>query len=106
MKSLPRIITPERTILTRRPCKYCGSEIYLQYIPVSPKLNWICFDSTDGKLYDCLPRLLAPETKQLIQSAIERMNYHNSKNNNTKLAHDIDMIIQGLKDTRQRFLLV
>jgi hypothetical protein len=53
---------PERTIMTKRPCKHCNNEIYLQFLKVTPKLQrWVSFDSSDGKLHDCPARPLALE---------------------------------------------
>ena len=62
---------PERAILKKRPCKHCKNEIYLQFMKITPKLQcWISFDSSDGKLHQCLVRPLALEVKKLIQAAI------------------------------------
>ena len=44
----PRIL--ERTILRKRPCKHCRTEIYLQFIPVIPTIQWISFEADNGKL--------------------------------------------------------
>ena len=92
----------ERTLMQKRPCKHCGSEIYLQYIPVTSNIKWISLDSSDGNIHSCPVKPFTPEMKQLIHEAVERMDYSNN-NNNTKtlLVHDLDMIIQRLKDIRQ-----
>jgi hypothetical protein len=73
----------ERTIMTKRPCKHCKTEIYLQFMKVSPKLqSSVSFDSSNGKLHHCLARPLALEVKKLIQTAINRMTPADSNNNN------------------------
>ena len=64
----PRIL--ERTILRKRPCKHCGTEIYLQFIPVIPTIQWISFEADNGKLHSCPNRPLDFGTRKLIQDAI------------------------------------
>ena len=91
----------ERTLMQKRPCKHCGSEIYLQYIPVTSNIKWICLDSSNGSIHSCPVKPFAPEMKRLIHEAVERMNYSNNNNTKTLLVHDLDMIIQRLKDIRQ-----
>ena len=59
-------------------CKYCSTEIYLQYIPVTPTFQWISFEASDTKLHLCPKKTLGPRIKQLIQNAIEKMNYSNT----------------------------
>ena len=63
-------ITPERTILTRRPCKHCKNEIYLQHIPVTSKMKWVSFDGSDGRIHSCPVKPLTAELKQRIQEAV------------------------------------
>jgi len=74
---------------TKRPCKHCSKEIYLQYIPVTPTLKWISFD-LDEKLHLCAARPLQLKTEQLIQEAIDRINYSNT-NEVSPLLNNIDI---------------
>lgn len=89
----PLTATPERAILSKRPCKHCKSEIYLQFMKITPQLEcWISFDGSDGKLHHCPARLLALEVKKLIQTAINQMNsgsYIHTQNTttNTEVIH-------------------
>lgn len=68
----------ERTIMRKRKCKHCSSEIYLQYIPVTSSIKWVSFDSADEKLHSCPNRPLNFRTKTLIQKAVDGMNYNNT----------------------------
>lgn len=69
-------------------CKYRSTEINLQYIPVTPTLQ-------------CAQRkTLGPRTKQLIQNAIEKMNYSNTYKV-SPLPNNIEMITERLRDLRQ-----
>ena len=92
----------ERTIMTKRLCKNgCRMEIYLQYIPVTPKLRWVSFE-LNGKLHSCTARPLEPKLKQLIQIAIDRMNPTTHTNTNyTEIIHRIDLLIEDLESIRQ-----
>ncbi|MGH9985755.1 MAG: hypothetical protein ACRD8W_17565 [Nitrososphaeraceae archaeon] len=101
--TVPRIPTPEeRTILTRRPCKHCKNEIYLQHIRVTSKMQWVCFD-LDGKLHSCPNKPLAIETRQLIKEAIERMIPDNilTNTNNIEVLRRIHRMVQDLEFIRQ-----
>jgi len=93
----------ERTIMRKRKCKHCSSEIYLQYIPVTPTLHRISFEATDGKLHLCPKKTLDFRTRKLIQEAIDRMNYSNTTNTNklSILLNNIDTIIEKLRDLKQ-----
>ena len=76
----------ERAIIKKRKCKHgCGTEIYLQYIPVTPTLRWIAFDSTTGEIHSCPNKPFDSKIRKLIGKAIERMNYHNTNTNNISL---------------------
>ena len=78
--------------------KHCNKEIYLQYLPVTPRTKWICFDTADGRIHSCPVKPLTPELKQLIQEAVERMNYTNNTNT---IIHDIYTVIESLRNIRQ-----
>ncbi|MGH9976170.1 MAG: hypothetical protein ACRD8Z_10105 [Nitrososphaeraceae archaeon] len=101
-----RITPAERTILTRRPCKHCGNEIYLQYIPVTSKMKWVSLDGSDGKIHSCPVKPLAIETRQLIKEAIERMIPDNilTNTNNIEVLRRIDRMVQDLEFIRQYLL--
>ena len=112
MKPLTTII-PARAILTKRPCKHCNKEIYLQFMKITPKLQcWVCFDSSDGKLHDCPAKPLAFEVKQLIETAINQIspstdsnNIHTQNITNTGIIHRIDRIIEDLDFIRQSIIM-
>ena len=92
----------ERTIMRKRLCKHCSAEIYLQYIPVTPTLQWISFEASDGKLHSCPNRLLNFELKKLIQEAVDRMNYTKTNGSSKEeIVDNIDTIIDSLKNLRQ-----
>lgn len=95
-----KLPTPaERTIMKKRPCKYCHNEIYLQYIPaVSSTIQWVSFD-LDGRLHNCPVRPLSQEARQFIHNTI---NYTGTNTTNTTtILHRIDMITESLKELRQ-----
>ncbi|HZD35626.1 MAG TPA: hypothetical protein VE130_10510 [Nitrososphaeraceae archaeon] len=90
--------------MRKRPCKHCGTEIYLQYVPVTPILQWISFEASDGKLHSCPNRPLDFMTKKLIGEAIERMSY--SSNNISLLLNNIDTIIGELKGLKHGLIRI
>src|SRR5919106_450945 len=100
----------ERTIMTKRPCKHCGTEIYLQHIPITTKLKWISLDAEDGRLHDCPARPLALDVKTLIQTAIDSRMKPTTNNNihtnfdNMEIINRIDRIINDLEFIRQQHL--
>ena len=102
---------PERTIMAKRPCKYCGIDIYLQYMPITTNLKWISLDAEDGKLHDCSVRPLTLEVKKLVQTVIDDSKMKPITNNNihtnfdnTEVINRIDRIIDDLEFIRQQYL--
>lgn len=85
--------------MRKRRCKHCSSEIYLQYIPVTSSIKWVSFDVTDGRLHSCPNKPLDCRTRNLIQEAVDRMNY-NTAFPKEEIVHSIDMIIESLKQLR------
>lgn len=93
----------ERVIMKKRKCKHgCGTEIYLQYLPVTPTLRWIAFNSTTGEIHSCPNKPLDSKIRKLIGKAIERMNYHNTSTSNISLLlNNIDIITDKLNDLKR-----
>lgn len=96
-------LAEERTIMSKRQCKHgFGKEIYLQYIPVTPTLRWIAFDSTTGEIYSCPNKPFDSKIRKLIGKAINKMNYHNTNTSNiSQRLSNIDIIIDKLNDLKQ-----
>jgi hypothetical protein len=97
---------PEVTILSKRPCRDCRREIYLQFMIIpGSNMRWVAFDYPGMGLHDCIMNPLNRGIKKLIQQKLEEMNPSNtetSENDVLELVKRIDVIILNLIQIKDR----